>query len=112
MPKPKPSPAPMSKRPRTGWATDGQSKRKAELPKNWSALRKVVIKRDRGKCVWCGEPGNQVDHIERGTDHSLTNLRLLCRACHMRRTGRDGGKSKRNVTRSHRKTSRHPAYID
>ena len=111
MPKTPPTTVTVSPR-RTGWTTDGQSKRKAELPKNWSALRKVVIKRDRGKCVWCGEPGNQVDHIERGTDHSLTNLRLLCRACHMRRTGRDGGKSKRNVKRSHRKTSRHPAYID
>ena len=49
----------------SGWTTSGQSKRRASLPKNWQALRKRVIARDRGVCVWCGAPGTDVDHIER-----------------------------------------------
>lgn len=109
MPKPKPSPVPMPKRPRTGWSS-GPSKRSSELPKDWARRRKLVIARDGGKCVWCGAPGSHVDHIERGGNHELINLRLLCRSCHMRRTGRDGGRTDR-VKRSHRKASRHPAYV-
>ena len=74
------------------WAPGG--KRMAELPTNWRTIRRQVIARDR-VCVFCGERGTDVDHIERGQDHSLSNLRLLCHTCHMKRTGRDGGQTPR-----------------
>ncbi|WP_399335722.1 HNH endonuclease [Varibaculum cambriense] len=65
-----------------------------QLPKDWRRIRVEVIQRDHGRCQICGAPGTDVDHIVRGQDHSLSNLRLLCRRCHMRRTGRDGGRVK------------------
>ena len=75
-------------------AWDNKHTRMRQLPPNWRNIRRQVIDRDR-VCVLCGNPGTDVDHIERGQDHSLRNLRLLCRACHMARTGRDGGKAPR-----------------
>ena len=66
-----------------------------------------VIKRDR-VCVLCGQPGRDVDHIIRGQDHSLSNLRLLCRSCHMQRTGRDGGTAKRAPKRKWDRSEAHP----
>jgi hypothetical protein len=37
--------------------------------------------RDHGLCRLCGAPGEATDHID-GSSSELTNLRLLCRACH------------------------------
>lgn len=75
------------------WAE--KSRRRGELPSDWSVIRRRVIARDGGLCVLCGAPGRDVDHIDRLGGHELSNLRLLCRSCHMRRTGRDGGRSPR-----------------
>lgn len=97
---------------RTGWTNESQSARRAQLPKDWAARRQAVIARDRGRCQQCGRPGTDVDHIVRGNDHSLANLRLLCRTCHMRRTGRDGGTTPRRTKRSHRPPERHPGLLD
>ncbi|WP_371461770.1 HNH endonuclease [Micrococcus luteus] len=65
----------------------------------WPDRRKAVIQRDRGLCVLCGSKGTHADHIVRGMDHSLANLRLLCRSCHMKRTGSDGVRTKRSPKR-------------
>ena len=43
-------------------------------------MRAAIIKRDRGLCVMCGGPGNEIDHIA-GNDATETNLRLLCKSC-------------------------------
>lgn len=43
--------------------------------------RQAVHNRDRSRCVLCGAPGTEIDHID-GPDSSLTNLRLLCTPCH------------------------------
>jgi 5-methylcytosine-specific restriction enzyme A len=54
----------------------------------WQQTRRAVIARDAGLCTLCGGPGNTVDHIREvrdgGTD-ALSNLRLICAACHNRR---------------------------
>lgn len=71
------------------WQRNGSSKRRLELPSNWTAIRAAVIRRDK-TCVLCGQPGNQVDHIDDPHDHSLTNLRLLCVPHHAARTARQG----------------------
>lgn len=48
-------------------------------------VRKAVIARDGGVCVRCGEPANQVDHMD-GSDNSAGNLQLLCDDCHRAKT--------------------------
>jgi 5-methylcytosine-specific restriction endonuclease McrA len=49
------------------------------------AVRLAVIQRDQGRCRLCGAPGAEVDHID-GSSPDLTNLRLLCQACHRKVT--------------------------
>lgn len=49
------------------------------------AVRTAVIARDGGICVRCGEPANQLDHID-GSDNSAENLQLLCDDCHRAKT--------------------------
>ena len=64
-----------------------------------AADRKAVIKRDGGRCVNCGEPGKEIDHLlisqltkEFGT---VARLQLLCKKCHrditIRHRGFEGG---------------------
>ena len=57
----------------------------------WEKLRQEIIDRDGGKCVRCGEPANEVDHItpksRKGKDIK-SNLRLLCGKCHRIKTKR------------------------
>jgi 5-methylcytosine-specific restriction endonuclease McrA len=70
------------------WST---SSRSASLPPNWGTIRQAVIARDNGYCQSCGDPGNEVDHIVPGDNHSLGNLQLLCgegtpRNCHRAKT--------------------------
>lgn len=61
-----------------------QRQRRAELLKKWKAVRLLVILRDRGKCVICGNPAVTVNHIlSRGAHPSLfileKNLASLCK---------------------------------
>lgn len=72
------------------------SNRRARLPANWHLIREVVLRRDGYICQWldrgkkCGDPANQVDHINPGDDNSLTNLRALCEWHHKKLSGRQG----------------------
>ena len=73
------------------------SKRLERLPSNWYALRNKVLKRDNYSCTFavssslrCGLPANQVDHINRGDDHSLDNLQALCESHHRTKTAKEG----------------------
>lgn len=72
------------------------SNRAATLPPNWQAIRKAVLRRDRGVCQLrigagiCGAPANQVDHIDDPTDHSIYNLRALCEPHHAQRSSQQG----------------------
>ena len=47
-------------------------------------VREEVIQRD-GRCVRCGKPANQLDHIA-GNDNTVDNLQLLCDECHREKT--------------------------
>jgi 5-methylcytosine-specific restriction protein A len=63
----------------------------------WEALRQQVLRAD-WYCVACAAAGRvsyatEVDHIvprTRGGADALENLQGLCRACHARKTGREG----------------------
>lgn len=62
------------------------STRRAQLPPNWTSIRRRILQRDRHRCTQCGAPANQVDHITPGNDHSDANLRALCHDCHQAKT--------------------------
>jgi len=47
--------------------------------------RNEVIERDASRCVLCGQPGNEIDHIA-GNSSKLDNLQLLCHDCHTAKT--------------------------
>ncbi len=56
-----------------------------------SARKLAEDQRDRvkaeaqGKCTKCGAPGTEIDHI-RGSSSEASNLQLLCRDCHLKKT--------------------------
>jgi hypothetical protein len=50
-----------------------------------SETRRSVIERDGGKCVMCGKPGTEIDHVV-DSSLELMNLQLLCHDCHARKT--------------------------
>lgn len=47
---------------------------------------RTVLERDAHTCTlrlpMCTGVATEVDHIVRGDDHSMINLRAVCRACH------------------------------
>jgi 5-methylcytosine-specific restriction endonuclease McrA len=57
----------------------------------WKKQRLMVLKRDSYTCNYCGEPGNEVDHIQPrvlgGTD-DLDNLCCACRRCNASKNSR------------------------
>ena len=51
------------------------STRKSRLPRDWKTRRTIVMKRHKGICHICGQPGaDTIDHIIPNDDHSLDNL--------------------------------------
>lgn len=48
-------------------------------------IRSAVMERENGLCCQCGEPGEEIDHID-GPSSDLSNLQYLCRGCHHAKT--------------------------
>ena len=96
------------------WTT---SDRRTHLPSNWATIRARVLKRDRGVCqlrdAGCTVRATEVDHIGQRDDHTLTNLRAVCRACHAGRTGAQAKAAQRAVAaRGRRPDEPHPGLAD
>ena len=89
------------------WAQ--KSRRKQELPPNWQYLRKQTFIRDNYKCVLCGAPATDCDHIGNKHNHEITNLRSLCTQCHRKRTGKQGGSAKRHTRLRKNNPEQHPS---
>lgn len=67
------------------------SDRRSRLPRNWSAIRRRILYRDKF-CRGCQVNfSTEVDHILPGDDHRDENLQGLCRYCHSRKSAREGG---------------------
>ena len=52
-------------------------------------VRREVLDRSEGRCVECGEPATEIDHIDPGFVGNIndpTNLQGLCSACHRTKT--------------------------
>lgn len=64
------------------WLAGGYPERERSLP---PAVREQVKERDQGLCRGCGEPGQEIDHID-GNSSQLSNLQLLCKPCHDSKT--------------------------
>jgi len=92
------------------------SNRASRLPSNWTALRRAVLKRDNNSCQ-IQEPGclgraTEVDHIQAGDDHRLSNLQAACRACHAAKSGREGNAAKARLRAARfRKKPTHPGRL-
>lgn len=89
--------------------------RRYKLPPDWPAIRTRVLARDGYRCAWtehdqrCGRVATDVDHIEAGDDHSLSNLRALCRGHHAQKSSSEGGTaSAKKRARRERPNERHP----
>lgn len=50
-----------------------------------NTTRAAVKERDGGRCVQCGAPGTEIDHVA-GSSSDLSNLQLLCTGCHRDKT--------------------------
>lgn len=89
------------------------STRRSRLPSDWAARRRAVLVRDRGRCHVCGKPGaTEVDHVQPGDDHSLTNLAAIHRTCHATKSAREGGQAAwRNRPPRRRPAERHPGSL-
>lgn len=76
------------------WST---SDRRDRLPSDWDARVRAVKRRAKGRCEethhapGCDGKGRDVDHVQQGDDHSLSNLQLLSGPCHERKTRLDNG---------------------
>lgn len=71
--------------------------RASRLPKDWNHRRELVMRRDKGICYLCGEPGaDTVDHVNQSMedDHSLSNLAAVHDVvephCHRYKTAQEG----------------------
>ena len=59
--------------------------------RRWKVLRLQALRRDGWRCVQCGKPGREVDHIKPVRTHpelsfALDNLQTLDARCHSRKT--------------------------
>ena len=71
------------------------STRRQRLPRDWEQRRMEILRRDL-VCVVCHlAPATEVDHVERGDDHRLANLRGVCRPCHARKSSAEGNEAQR-----------------
>ena len=64
--------------------------RQVRLLVHWGTIRASIRRRDKWKCVLCGRPATDVDHIvelaDGGSFHDPANLRSLCDECHKAKT--------------------------
>lgn len=97
------------------WENSG---RKERLPADWPTRRVRVLRRDGYKCQakhstgdLCGAPANQVDHVEPGDNHDLSNLQALCRWHHARKSSREGVAARRPRATQARPPETHPGLL-
>lgn len=93
------------------------SDRKQRLPADWPTLRMQVRIRSGGTCevirdstkTRCTNPADDCDHIIPGDDHSLENLRDICRWHHKAKSSAEGNQAQAVIRqKAKRPPERHP----
>lgn len=98
------------------------STRRQRLPADWNTIRRKVLKRDGYMCqqelpdkTLCLDSATDVDHIRRGDDHSLSNLRAMCRMHHARKSAGEGGQAmqakRRQNAKKLKRVEGHPGLL-
>ncbi len=94
------------------WADSTRAQR---LPADWPQRRAECFAIWGDLCHLCGEPGaDEVDHVNRGDDHSPANLRPVHgrrtpQRCHQYKSSAEGGHAKAaKQGRRQRPPERHP----
>ncbi|MDN4476616.1 HNH endonuclease signature motif containing protein [Demequina sp. SYSU T00192] len=100
------------------WEKTTVSARASRLPADWRRRRVLVLKRDGYACqmrtstgALCRDHANQVDHIIRGDNHDLSNLRALCVWHHARKTSAEGNAARRPRPTRKRAPEAHPGLL-
>ena len=61
----------------------------------YKQMRQAILKRDDHTCAYCGQPGNQIDHVipisKGGEDHE-TNMVVACATCNASKKNQDAQK--------------------
>lgn len=99
------------------WTESPTAWRRTPRPDGWKTLRAQAMARDGGQCTWiddgarCTEPGTDCDHIGDPDDHSLNNLRMLCRHHHRKRTALQARAARGPQPTRARPSEQHPGMI-
>lgn len=94
-----------------GWET---SRRRNRLPYNWDEIRRQVLQDAHWICEIrledrCLGTASEVDHVNRGDDHSRENLRAACHKCHAKKSSQEGVAARRRKRELNKRTpERHP----
>lgn len=98
------------------------SKRRERLPANWPEICRTVRETYGESCYICEHPHvSDIDHVHRGDDHTLANLRPICGSncgyckaenrtpCHAAKSSREGGQAAQAAKpKRTRPAERHP----
>lgn len=76
-----------------------QGRRTQPLPKHWPRTRARILRRDRGVCYICHQPGaDQVDHViptsQGGSDEDHNLSAIHDDPCHRRKTAHEANAAK------------------
>lgn len=96
----------------TGWA---DSNRASRLPPDWERRRRRILRRDHHTCQLrypgCTIAATEIDHADRGDDHSDDNLQAACRWCHARKSSAEGNAAHKPRPSRRRPAEPHPGLI-
>lgn len=75
------------------------STRRQRLPPDWERRRRSILARDPtcqdGRVCNRLALSREVDHVQAGDDHSLTNLQGICTDCHQAKTTAEAAEARR-----------------
>jgi len=98
-------------------AHNWDSSKRPRDPSNWKQIREHVISRARGLCEHrdgCNQPGTDVDHIlnlAQNGSHEITNLQLLCKWHHKRKTALEASQARGIRPKEARPQAKHPGFL-
>lgn len=75
----------------------------------WKRLRLTILERDQRRCYQCGQPANEVDHLDGNHNNdNPTNLAAICTPCHRTKSSAEGHAARRALGQRQRPAEVHP----